>query len=296
VTQDFQESGGEKSPSRHRRYRYDATLDPDAGRLEGLRGRLRSQGRDHVRQLDTFFDRGAIAEVLYLVRIGKEASVYCCRAGRRLGPAADVAEAHGRAGLVAAKVYRARQYRFKDDAIYQEERTRGMRGRARRALAKKSTFGRDVQTGSWVEHEFETLQDLYAAGCDVPRPFIAAADSILMEFAGNEEGPAPQLNRVQLDREVAEVEFQRVMSNVETALACNRVHGDLSAHNILYWDGRCVLIDFPQAVDPRFNSQAERLLRRDVDNVCRYFNQYGLGADPGRLASDLWRRWTYGDL
>ena len=290
MTQDLYESGDDESPSQRRRYRYDAAVDPEAGRLEGLRGRLRSQGRDHARQLDAFYDQGAIAEVLYLVRTGKEASVYCCRAGRQLEGVP------GRDGLVAAKVYRARQFRFKDDAIYQEERTRGMRGRPRRALAKKTSFGRDVQAGSWVEHEFETMQELYAAGCDVPRPLLAAADAVLMEYVGDEGGPAPQLNRVQLDPESAEVEFRRVMSNVETVLACNRVHGDLSAHNILYWEGRCLLIDFPQAVDPRFNGQAERLLHRDVENVCRYFNQYGLGADPRQLAADLWRRWAFGDL
>ena len=35
------------------------------------------------------------------------------------------------------------------------------------------------------------------------------------------------------------------------ALSAERiVHGDLSAYNMLWWEGRLVIIDFPQAVDP----------------------------------------------
>src|SRR5688500_15667795 len=84
-------------------------------------GLRRSQGRDHLYQLDAFYDQSLITEVLGIIKIGKEASAYCCRAGSSLG-----------VELVAAKVYRARQYRFKNDAIYQEARSRelGLRGRA----------------------------------------------------------------------------------------------------------------------------------------------------------------------
>jgi RIO kinase 1 len=277
------------------------------GRLSGLGTQRRSQGRDHIQQLDAFYDQGLISEVLYLVSIGKEASVYCCRGGRFLagrqastsritdwddGPAAE----GGASPLVAAKVYRARQYRFKNDAVYQEERTRGMKGQAKRALAKKTHFGREIQTGAWVNHEYEVLKELYDAGCDVPRPLDSSGDSILLEFLGDEDGPAPLLLRVELNREDAEEQFERTMRNVEIALSLHRVHGDLSAHNILWWRDHVVLIDFPQAVDARFNSQAQQLLERDVANVCRYFAQSGVQAEPWRLARDLWRRYQRAEL
>jgi RIO kinase 1 len=314
LTQELDGRDPEDEGPRPRPFRYNAAFDPAAGGIAGLRGHRRSQGRDHARQLDSFYDQGLISDVLYLVRIGKEASVYCCRGGEFLASRLAVtsvrrpeeldlrqlSERHfGEASgptLIAAKVYRARQYRFKNDAVYQEERTRGMKGQAARALAKKTGFGRQVQTGSWVNHEFDALRELYQAGCDVPKPLLADADSILMEFIGDEAGPAPQLNHVHLNREDAEAQFERMMNNIEILLACNRVHGDLSPHNILYWDGHVVLIDFPQAVDARFNSQAERLLHRDVDNVCRYFNQYGVGADAWGLANDLWQRWKHAEL
>ena len=53
----------------------------DGGQVSGLRAWRRSQGRDHIQQLDSFYGQGFISEVLYLVSIGKEASVYCCRGG-----------------------------------------------------------------------------------------------------------------------------------------------------------------------------------------------------------------------
>ncbi|MCB8985989.1 MAG: serine protein kinase RIO, partial [Ardenticatenaceae bacterium] len=67
------------------------------------------------------------------------------------------------------------------------------------------------------------------------------------------------------------------------------IHGDLSAYNILYWDGDIWLIDFPQVVDARANPHAPELLRRDVTRVCEYFARYGVESDPLQLTLDMWR-------
>jgi RIO kinase 1 len=91
----------------------------------------------------------------------------------------------------------------------------------------------------------------------------------------------------------AEVEplFARVLQNVALWLAHHRVHADLSAFNILYWQGGVMVIDFPQAVDPRSNQNAWDLLQRDLRNVCRYFARYGIEADAAWLAGDLRRQY-----
>jgi RIO kinase 1 len=243
----------------------------------------RSQGRDHFEQLEPLIDQGLIEEVIGLVKTGKEASVYCCRAGEALA-----------VELVAAKVYRERQYRFKNDAVYQQARARelGLRGRALRAMQHKTAFGREVQEGTWRQREVETLRLLRNAGADVPAVYAAAGDVILMQYLGNEEEAAPQLNQVRLAQGEAEPLFQRLLNNVELLLACDRVHGDLSPHNVLYWRGEIAIIDFPQATDPRFNQDARALLGRDIANICRYFGQYGVGADAAMIADDLWRRFN----
>jgi RIO kinase 1 len=77
---------------------------------------------------------------------------------------------------------------------------------------------------------------------------------------------------------------------------CNRVHGDLTPHNVLNSEGDLKVIDFPQASDPRFNPAAQELLRRDVENICRYFRQYGVESESERLADDLWYRFRRAEL
>jgi RIO kinase 1 len=73
-------------------------------------------------------------------------------------------------------------------------------------------------------------------------------------------------------------------------LALHRVHADFSAYNVLYWDGDIKIIDFPQAIDPRVNAQAEALLTRDVERICKYLGRFGALADAAALAADLWSR------
>ena len=264
----------------------------------------RSQGRDHFTQLEPFFDQGLIEEVIGLIKTGKEASVYCCRSGPALStPRAErrgYATSAGDARRVAAKIYRGHQYRFKNDAVYQEARARelGLRGSALRAFEKRrhSATGRQVQAGTWQHREYDCLEELHEAGADVPRPIASAENAILMEYFGDEDEAAQQLNRVRLDPSEAGPIFQRLLNNVELFLAMNRVHGDLSPHNVLYWQGEVRVIDFPQAIDPRFNTHAHDLLARDVDNLCRYFASYGVEADARSITADLWRRFTFSEL
>jgi RIO kinase 1 len=263
----------------------DEAAEPDDGFAAGTEAMRRSQGRQSLQQLDAFYDRSLITAVEGIIKIGKEASAYRCRASEELG-----------GGLVVAKVYRARQYRFKNDAPYMEGRERMLRGQVRRALSNKSSFGREAGTTLWVGSEWMTLQALHQAGADVPKPLALEADALLMEYLGDEDDAAPQLNRLRLRPHEARRAFEAIMRNVELMLSLNLVHGDLSSHNILWWQGRAVLIDFPQTVDPRFNGSARDFLHRDVANVCEYFQRQGIEADPVDLAEGLWRRFTLGEL
>jgi RIO kinase 1 len=90
--------------------------------------------------------------------------------------------------------------------------------------------------------------------------------------------------------------FDRIMRNIELALANDRVHGDLSPHNVLYYEGELRIIDFPQAVDPRFNPNALSLLERDVDTICRFAERHGIDVDTHRISRELWGRFLRADL
>ncbi len=76
-------------------------------------------------------------------------------------------------------------------------------------------------------------------------------------------------------------------------LSKHRVHGDLSAFNILYLDGEVSLIDFPQSIDPDINRNAYAIFCRDILRLCEYFQVQGLTCDPHSLADDLWLKHGY---
>jgi RIO kinase 1 len=172
----------------------------------------------------------------------------------------------------------------------QGKEARGRRERV--ALAKKTRFGQDLRHLTWLTSEVETLRLLHAAGADVPRVFAHNDNAILMEYLGELAQPAPTLQEVRLPQEEARPLFDRLLHNVELMMAHGKVHGDLSAHNILYWAGTVKIIDFPQAVSPFQNPHAQALLARDVERVCQYFARYGIVADAPRITADLWNRYV----
>lgn len=235
--------------------------------------------------LDSFLADGHITEVLRLIKGGKEGTVFCCRGGPLAG-----------AELVAAKIYHPLERRaFRNDAVYQDGRLRGPKVRRERlALSKKSGFGRRVQFGVWVTSEFENLQMLHEAGADVPYPIARGESVVLMEYIGDAENAAPPLAIVELSRADARALFERIVRNVALWLERDRIHADLSPYNILYWRGAITVIDFPQAIDARFNPSARALLERDLANVCRYFARFGVEADPERIARRMWSAYRHG--
>jgi RIO kinase 1 len=87
-----------------------------------------------------------------------------------------------------------------------------------------------------------------------------------------------------------------VIHNVDLMLAARVVHGDLSAYNILYWQGAITVIDFPQVVDPFANPAGRAIFERDIARVCGYFAGHGVDADAPALAAALWDEHVPADL
>lgn len=236
--------------------------------------------------LGELYEHQWISDVLRRVKGGKEASVYQCRAGTAIPGG----------GLAAAKVYRPRMLRnLKNDASYREGRS-DLDAEGRQvindgdlhAMAKRTAYGEELRHTSWIAYEFTTLQDLRAAGADVPEAYAMTKNAILMGYIGDFGAAAPTLGEISLDRDEARPLYERVIRNIDIMLAHGRIHGDLSAYNILYWDGDITLIDFPQVVSPEGNHNAFRIFERDVTRICEYFSKQGVHANPRKLVADLW--------
>jgi len=226
-----------------------------------------------------------ITDVLRKVKGGKEASVYLCRSGSTID-----------APFVAAKIYRPRMLRnLKNDQQYRTGRADLDAGGSvihndgdLHAMKKRTNYGEELRHQSWISYEFQTLEILHAAGADVPKPYAMERNAILMGYVGDFGNAAPTLNSVTLDRDEARPLFERVIRNVDLLLSNGRIHGDLSAYNILYWDGDITLIDFPQVVPPEANPSAWNIFLRDVTRICQYFNSQGVKTNARKLATELW--------
>ena len=238
-----------------------------------------------LESLGDFYEHKWITDVLRRLKGGKEASVYLCRSG----PAID-------APLVAAKVYRPRSLRnLKNDGQYRTGRVdldeNGhaiVRDGDLHAMAKRTNYGEELRHQSWIAYEYQTLEDLYKVGADVPAPYAMEKNAILMDYIGDPDSAAPTLNTVTLDRDEIRPLFERVIRDIDLLLAKQRIHGDLSAYNILYWDGDITLIDFPQVVQPDSNPAAWNIFLRDVTRICQYFASQGWRQDARSVATDLW--------
>ena len=235
---------------------------------------------------DHFLGEGFITEVVRIVRTGKEASVYLCR-GNRSTTGED---------LLALKVYHPLDRRdFRDESIYRDGEWIKER-RVRVALEKRTRYGRNVQSEIWVGREWEMLQTLSEAGAPVPAPIARSEDAILMTYIGDEDDAAPQLRSIRPSHDEAQDLLEQILRAITSMLYRNVVHGDLSAYNVLVWDGRITVIDLPQAVDIRTNRHARGLLERDVARILDHLKRFGAEGSASAITHDLYTQWQYADL
>ena len=239
-----------------------------------------------IPELDPFVDQGLITGIYRQLTSGKEGTIYCCRAHPCL-----------RRKFVVAKIYRRHAAgSYKMGATYFEGRERELKPQIIRAIQARTSFGKDVADGLWVNAEYMNLQRLAEVGASVPAPIAAFGPAILMEYIGNGADPAPQLIGCSPPPGEAGGIYRQVLEQIEILLQTHLVHGDLSPYNILMWKGRAWIIDLPQAVDPRFNHAAFDLLQRDIENVNRFFSRFGVTALPKDYARDLWERYRRAEL
>jgi len=226
----------------------------------------------------------AVDTELGVLKTGKEADVFLLR---RAVPGTT------RSCLLAAKRYRSAEHRmFHRDSAYLEGR-RVRESRDNRAMASRTTAGREMIARQWANAEFAALARLRQAGVAVPYPVQVLGTELLLEFIGEPDGTAaPRLAETRpAGRDLAGLWDQLVQALI-TLARDGLAHGDLSAYNLLVHQGRLVLIDLPQVIDVIVNPRGAEFLDRDAANVARWFTARGLdGADPapGDLAALLRR-------
>ena len=232
-------------------------------------------------------DLGAVDTELGVLKTGKEADVHLVR---RSVPDTD------RSVLLAAKRYREPEHRmFHRDAGYLEGR-RVRRSRETRAMATRTSFGRQLIAGQWAAAEFDALARLWAIGQQtgavvVPYPVQLSGTELMLEFVGDADQGAAAPRLAQLRPEEAAVGrlWDQLLDALVILARAGLAHGDLSPYNLLVHGDRLVLIDLPQVVDVVANPQGAALLARDVKVMTTWFAARGLHHDPVDLTESLLR-------
>jgi RIO kinase 1 len=144
-----------------------------------------------------------------------------------------------------------------------------------------------VSAEVWAGEEWKMLCRLAGGGVRVPYPVARTADGLLMQFLGDRSGAAPSLAEARLSPADAEDAARMVVEDLYRMVGGGVVHADLSAHNILWWEGQTWIIDVPQAVDLAVNVDAFDFLVRDLRNIGSWFNRHSVAFDAEALFTKL---------
>ncbi len=138
---------------------------------------------------------------------------------------------------------------------------------------------------AWCLKEAKNLQVAREAGVTAPRPVATEGNVLLMEFVGGDYAPAPQLQEQPLEN--PEYALDALLDDVATLWDAGLVHADLSAFNVLVWDGQLWLIDFSHAVETRHPRAAE-FLRQDVEHLVAFFDRrYDVTRDADDAVAEI---------
>jgi RIO kinase 1 len=219
---------------------------------------------------------GFLDELISGIKTGKEASVF-------LGKNSE--------GFVAVKVYTDLRVRsFRHDESYREGRFIGD-SRIQKAIEQGSQKGLDAHQILWVQEEFRQMKHLYQHDVSVPKAIAVNGISLIMEFIGDENGnPASRISDLKMEKEEAEEAFRQSVQNLKRIVGSGRVHGDYSTFNILWHNGKAVVIDFPQVMEFKNNPNANAFLERDVLSLCKSFRRQGVRSDAANVLREV--RWA----
>lgn len=173
----------------------------------------------------------------------------------------------------ALKVYRDLEMRsFRTQRHYLEDRYVGKQDKIRRAIKTGNKIGRAFIQNTWVMREHYFLKKLASQTEYLPKLFVPLENGSLLEYIGSREHAAPRLAEVKLPKSLHQEIIDLLLTQIELYLANGIIHADFSAFNILWWEGRPIVIDFPQAVDVRESKRVPTLLKRDIRNMFSYFS------------------------
>ena len=79
---------------------------------------------------------------------------------------------------------------------------------------------------------------------------------------------------------------KRIIESIQKLYKAGIVHGDLSEFNILNYNEKPYFIDFSQGTSVK-DPNSKELLRRDIENLVRFFKKYNYKIDKEKEISKI---------
>jgi RIO kinase 1 len=173
--------------------------------------------------------------------------------------------------FVAIKIYRTSNLAFKHIAKYID-------GDPRFNLINKTRRG---VIDEWAKKEYKNLEKLKDVNVRAPIPIKKMNNILIMEYIGDFEKPAPLLKDSKLDN--PKKIFDTILNYISLMYSkAGFVHADLSAYNILIFQGKPYVIDVGQGVILDHPESIE-FLKRDIYNILKYFKKFDITADEKEI-------------
>ena len=125
---------------------------------------------------------------------------------------------------------------------------------------------------AWARKEYSNLTHFYKVRVPVPKPLGFLRNIVVMEFFGEGNIAFSQISDVGSEQPQKDYDF--IIEQVKRMYQAGFVHADLSEYNILVTDDGLKILDCAQSV-LLAHPHAEDFLRRDVENIVRYFRKQG---------------------
>ena len=97
--------------------------------------------------------------------------------------------------------------------------------------------GKRILNERWMGFEHEVMTRVWEAGAPVPYPVGFSGDGMLLEYVGDESQAAPTLGQARLTKPEIASAAEQLVDGLRLLMEVGIVHADLSAFNLLWWDG-----------------------------------------------------------
>ena len=210
--------------------------------------------------LHTLVEKNIISQLGPILGKGKESDVYSCMDDNE--------------NIHALKIYRMGRTSFKSIKKYRN--LIGDRGHTswlyiNRLAAKK---------------EYEALEKIYHLKLNTPKPIGYNRHIIVMEYLRGKE----LVYYKTIDK--PEYIFNKIIDQMRIVYQkASMIHGDLGEFNIVIDEkGNILIIDWLQWI-PSDHPNAKSLLRRDIENLCNFFNKkFNINSDVDKILSRFYKK------